>query len=68
MAQVTIDTVIYPAWWDGASTVSVQFVDPATVTLNRSEVEMLPQGISLNSATVKAFAPWSRVQSVDKVT
>lgn len=63
----TVDTVAYPAWWAGATTVTIGFGTSSSVTVARSDVELLPQGVSVAGST-NALLPWSQVRSVDKAS
>lgn len=61
-----IETVSYPVWWDDANTVRV-FMDPTVDGLNhtfaRSDIELLPQGVSAPSV----LFPWSYVIRLERV-
>lgn len=69
MAQVTIDTVAYPAWWSAATTirVTVQLAGSGgfAFDIDRSDAEMLPQGLSWEPGTLY---PWEHVISIEKLT
>ena len=61
-----IETVSYPAWWGGATAVQVTYVGGGNSgSLDREDVEMLPQGVSWASGTL---VPWTAVASIEKLS
>lgn len=63
-----IETVTYPSWWGGASTVRVKSANAGSVitefTGSRADVELLPEGVSFPSKLVS----WTYVFSVELVS
>ena len=64
-----VNTVLYPSWWAGASTVKIRTADSGVVYEGTIEgVELLPQGVSIPqgvSTTIKLF-PWSNIGLVER--
>lgn len=76
MAQVTIDTVAYPEWWDSATTVEVfqrsdqytqSYMDNQPDVYARSDVELLPQGVSVGG-TANILFPWQMIAYIKKAS
>lgn len=67
MSQVTIDTVAYPSWWSGASAVEITFYDNSTLSVNRTDLEFLPQGIATTGTYVR-LVPWWFVKRIEKAS
>lgn len=60
-----IETVVYPAWWASATTIRVRDSGGIAIfTGNRSDVELLPEGVSFPSKLV----PWHGVLSIELVS
>ena len=63
-----IETVTYPVWWGIANTVRVKSANAGSVitefTGNKTDVELLPEGVSFPSKLVS----WSYVFSVELVS
>lgn len=61
-----IETFAYPAWWSGASTVEISYVGGGNSgSVNRADVEFLPQGVSWAAGLL---IPWARVTDIQKLT
>ncbi|MEV6614261.1 hypothetical protein AB0N31_10635 [Streptomyces sp. NPDC051051] len=59
-----VETFAYPAWWSGASTVQISYVSGGFTTVNRADVEFLPQGVSTAAGLL---VPWANVKDVQLV-
>ncbi|MFD5057427.1 hypothetical protein [Streptomyces sp. NPDC058394] len=60
-----IETFAYPAWWPAASTVQISYTGGNSGSVNRADVEFLPQGISWAAGVL---IPWPHVADVQKLT
>lgn len=69
MAQVTVDTVVYPAWWATANNVRIRLASGTAVDASKANIELLPQGVAgaVGSASVPALYPWAAVASIEKI-
>lgn len=68
-----VDTVAYPSWWAGATTINVQCELGTFTGLTKSNVEFLPQGIAFTpnsggDSGVNAFFPWAQVTKVEQAS
>lgn len=65
-----VETVEYPAWWAGATTVRVTTADQgASYLAGVGDVELLPQGVSLDvSGSYTLIVPWANVRDLVKVS
>jgi hypothetical protein len=65
VAQVEIETVAYPSWWSGATTVSIEAVT-ASYNVARSGVEFLPEGIAFTrpSDDAPVLIPWAQIKLI----
>ena len=68
MAQVTIETVADPVWWNGATTVQVTTTSAETINSARADVELLPEGVSLFGGGGGLLIPWDKVSRISKLT
>jgi len=60
-----IETVTYPSWWTGATTVRVVTTESGVYyDADRENVEFLPQGVS----TTDRLIPWSAVKDVHQTS
>lgn len=59
-----IETVTVPSWWTSATTVQVSVEGIGTYNIARTDVELLPQGISIlgpDGAHPTVLVPWHAV-------
>jgi hypothetical protein len=60
-----IETVSYPAWWEGATNVRVRdFGTTAIYNGPKEDVELLPEGVSFPDR----LTPWWNIQLIEKVS
>jgi hypothetical protein len=69
MAQVTIDTVAYPAWWATVTNVAVVTLSASYTGIAKSDVELLPEGVSFlvpsgGDAGLHELFPWSQINHI----
>ena len=67
---VTVSTIEYPAWWNGATTVKVtQQNTSLNYTVSRSTVEFLPQGVSFPVPNQdETLIPWWNIDNIQKAS
>jgi hypothetical protein len=66
-----VETVIYPSWWVSATTVQVTVDGLGTYNVSRTDVELLPQGISIigpDGAHPTAMAPWHTISAIKQTS
>lgn len=62
-----LETVTYPGWWDGATTVRVYLdstLDSSNYTFSREDIELLPEGVAAPSY----LFPWAYVLKIVQVS
>jgi len=65
-----INTVAYPSWWAGATTVKVRDNGGVNYEGTTEGVEFLPQGLSIPQGASNAirFIPWWGILNIERMS
>lgn len=66
-STVVVETVSYPAWWSGATSVKVTTRAGTPYSAAVANTELLPQGVSINEpGSYVLVIPWENVDNLKK--
>lgn len=68
-----VDTVAYPSWWAGASTINIVTSIGTFTSLSKASVLFLPQGVEFTpnsggDSGVPTVVTWAQVTKVQKAS